>query len=114
MPLEAFIEKIKTEPETVSFEETIAAIEEHYDFSETAFSNGSMHNESGQNNGSCRIFAFATLHQLTPQQTLHCFGDYYRNDVLQNPHGDDHQNIRNFMQHGWQGVSFNADALVPK
>lgn len=114
MLLEAFIEKIRTAPETVSFDETIAAIDEHYEFTETAFSNGSAHNESGQNNGSCKILAFAALHQLTSQQALHCFGDYYRNDVLQHPHADDHQNIRNFIQHGWQGISFDGEVLTPQ
>jgi len=49
---------------------------------------------------------------LDAQQTLACFGDYYRVDVLQNPEGVDHQNIRNFMTYGWDGVAFKGEALV--
>ena len=51
------------------------------------------------------IFAFAKLHDLTEQQTLHCFGDYYRVDVLQNRDGDNHQNIRHFMKTGWAAIN---------
>ncbi|WP_188863865.1 HopJ type III effector protein, partial [Aliivibrio fischeri] len=46
--------------------------------------------------------------------TLACFGQYYRHDVLENPQGDDHQNIRNFMVTGWAGVQFKTQALQAK
>jgi hypothetical protein len=42
---------------------------------------------------------------------LACFGSYYRKDVLENPNGTDHQNIRNFMNRGWEGISFEKEAL---
>ena len=32
------------------------------------------------------------------------FGEHYRS-VKENPEGDDHQNIRNFMKYGWEGTS---------
>ncbi len=35
-------------------------------------------------------------------------------NVLQNPDGEDHQNIRNFMQTGWDGVVFSRNALIAK
>ena len=54
------------------------------------------------------------LNNLTEVQTLHCFGDYYRKDVLGNPDGDDHQNIRNFIQSGWGGIYFDGEALAVK
>ncbi len=111
MNIETLLQKINTAPQTVSFDEVIAAIDECYRFTPTAFKNGEAHNEAGQNNGSCKIFAFASLHNLNEQQTLHCFGDYYRVDVLQNPQGDSHQNIRQFMQHGWSGISMPEGVL---
>ena len=46
------------------------------------------------------------MNDLTENQTLACFGDYYRVDVLENPNAYDHQNIRQFMEHGWCGVEF--------
>jgi len=49
---------------------------------------------------------------LTNEQTLALFGRYYREDVLGNPNGNDHANIRNFMQTGAQGVRFEKFPLT--
>ncbi len=114
MALRTFIEKLNTQPELVEFTETMAVIDHNYDFTPTEFTNGNTVNLADQNNGSCKIFAFALLNQLTVEQTLACFGQYYREDVLQNPTNNDHQNIRNLMVSGWSGVQFNAQALQAK
>ncbi|WP_461484238.1 HopJ type III effector protein [Porticoccus sp.] len=114
MSVETFLEKLKASPESIAFSDTIAMIDENYDFQETAFTNGGTENGAGQNNGSCKIFAFGQLNGLSEQQTLHCFGDYYRVDVQQNPEGDDHQNIRNFIERGWGGIGFSGKALTLK
>ncbi|GAB3657849.1 HopJ type III effector protein [Echinicola sediminis] len=107
-------EKIQQAPETITFQETIAHIDENYDFTPTRFTNGGTTNEAGQNNGSCKIFSFAQLQQLSAHQTLQLFGDFYREDVLKNPEGSDHQNIRNFIQSGWGGIQFDGQALSKK
>ncbi|WP_105902279.1 HopJ type III effector protein [Vibrio gangliei] len=112
MELQEFLHQVTSEPLSVEFEQTIAVIESNYTFTPTAFTNGEVQNEAGQNNGSCKIFAFAQLHNLTEAQTLACFGQFYREDVLQHPENDDHQNIRNFITHGWQGVKFSSPALA--
>jgi len=112
--MKQFLQKLNDAPDSFSFNDTIAVIDAHYNFTPCAFRNGELQNEAGQNNGSCKIFSFAKLHQLTPEQTLHCFGSYYRDDVLKNPQGSDHQNIRNFIKHGWEGVVFDGTALAPK
>ena len=112
--VDEFVDRLRASPEQVSFQEVIDTIDKNYTFIETAFTNGDTHNHAGDNNGSCKIFAFGLLNQLTPEQTLHCFGDYYRVDVLQNPDGADHQNIRNFMKYGWEGIRFTEQALRPK
>lgn len=100
------------------FEDTIALINASYDYTPTAFDNGigdgAVHNAAGQNEGSCRIFAFAKLNDLSVDDTLACFGRFYRKDVLENPNGTDHGNIRNFIKHGWAGVKFQGDALALK
>lgn len=101
----------------VKFEDTMAVIAENYDYQPTEFSNGlqsPLRNAAGQNEGSCKIFAFARLHALDRSQTLALFGDYYRQDVLNHPDATDHQNIRRFMQDGWPGISFNGEALTLK
>ncbi|MFC5192888.1 HopJ type III effector protein [Algoriphagus aquatilis] len=107
-------EKIQLAPETITFPEVIAHIDAHYDFTPTRFTNGTAVNEAGQNNGSCKIFSFAKLHGLHQDQTLALFGDYYRVDVLGHPEGTDHQNIRNFIQGGWEGIRFEGEALKEK
>jgi hypothetical protein len=114
MDLDVFLRRLETSPDSIAFGDTIATIEANYDFAPTAFRNGDLLNAAGQNNGSCKIFSFARLHDLSASQTLHCFGDYYRKDVLGNPGGADHQNIRNFMKTGWAGISFEGAALKPR
>lgn len=118
MTLDQFINTLQTNPEEVSFEDTMAVIHNNYDYSQTQFSNGSgaspLINEAGSNEGSCKIFAFAKLNNLNIEETLHCFGDFYRVDVLKKPHNNDHQNIRNFMLHGWEGIRFSGQALKLK
>jgi hypothetical protein len=114
MTIIAFVDKLNKTPELVQFPETISLIEDHYDFIPTAFKNGSTTNEAGQNSGSCKVFSFAKLQGLSVEQTLHCFGDFYRVDVLQHPDAEDHQNIRNFIKHGWEGIVFDAPALQLK
>ncbi|WP_413702060.1 HopJ type III effector protein [Psychromonas sp. KJ10-10] len=114
MLINAFLEKLNHTPDTIAFNETMAVIEENYTFSAVAFSNGEQKNAPGENSGSCKLFAFAQLQELNKEQTLACFGDYYRIDVLQNPNATDHQNIRQFMLQGWSGISFDAPALTAK
>jgi HopJ type III effector protein len=115
MTLEKFIEKVK-HGEAVSFNETIIVITENYHYQPTEFSNGLdddvLINPAGTNEGACKIFAFAKQHHLSQQQTLNLFGDYYRVDVSENPNGTSHQNIRNFIKYGWEGVLLNGEALT--
>lgn len=114
MNLSHFLENLNTKPKSINFTDTISVIEQHYYFTETNFKNGDLENAAGQNNGSCKIFAFAWLNNFNEQQTLECFGDYYRHDVLSKPDGTDHQNIRNFMKYGWSGIRFEGDALITR
>jgi len=115
MSLASFLEKINNNV-AVSFDETIAVITENYHYQATEFSNGlneyTLTNKAGTNEGSCKIFAFAQIHRLDQQQTLNLFGDYYRLDVLNAPQGTGHQNIRNFMKYGWEGICFKGVALT--
>ena len=105
------LEQLKNSPETIDFKDVIAFIDENYDFTPTKFTNGNTINDANQNNGSCKVFSFAKLNKLSKDDTLALFGDFYRTDVLQNPEGTDHQNIRNFIEFGWDGISFEGEAL---
>jgi hypothetical protein len=112
MKIDDFLATLRNTPESVQFEDAMAVIAANYQFTPTAFSNGDLQNAPDQNQGSCKLLAFAKLQQLSPEATLACFGKYYREDVLQNPEGNDHQNIRNFMTTGWEGVSFEGEPLA--
>jgi len=116
MTVDELIEKITTEPASIDFTEVINTIEKSYHYTPTRFHNGNgskaVTNAAGSNEGSCKIFAFGKLNKLKEQQTLACFGYYYREDVLGHPEGDDHANIRNFMLYGWKGIKFEGEALT--
>lgn len=105
------IEKLKNN--SLTFKEVIAFIETYYDHQPTAFKNGDAHNEATQNQGSAKVFAFAQLNGLNEADTLYLFAEHYQ-AVLNTPDGTDHQNIRQFMIHGWAGVAFEGQALIAK
>ncbi len=109
-----FLTQLKEQPNSISFDMTMALIDQFYNFTPTEFVNGELVNKAGENNGSCKLFAFAKLQSLTEEQTLHCFGDYYRQDVLANSQGQDHQNIRNFIKTGWSAIIFKEQPLILK
>ena len=114
MTIKEFKIKLRNTPSDIAFSDTINVIEEHYNFAPTAFSNGSVENAAGKNSGSCKIFAFAQKQSLTKDETLSCFGAYYFEEVLKDPNGNGHQNIRNFMKTGFEGITFKDEALTEK
>lgn len=114
MLLSEFLEKLNASADSIEFTDTMSVIEANYQYTPTAFQNGEVNNQAGENEGSCKLFYFAQLNNLSEQQALFCFGKYYREDVINNPTGSDHSNIRNFMQSGWQGISFQGEALKAK
>jgi len=107
------ISLITRKPEDVLFEQVMTVIDAHYDFSPTAFTNGDQKNNAGENSGSCKVFSFALLQNFNEEQALFLFGQYYR-DVKDTPEGNDHQNIRQFMQHGFAKLKFEGQALSIK
>lgn len=113
MQLEKFLSQVKN-GEKVSFQDSIAVISANYHYTPTRFVNGNVVNEAGTNEGSCRLFYFAKLNCLTPEQTLGLFGDYYWKDVMEHPESKDHANIREFMKHGWAGIAYDGEVLQAK
>jgi hypothetical protein len=111
------LQQLRNAADSIAFHQVIETINTHYSYMPTQFSNGigtdCITNAAGTNEGSCRIFAFAQLHNLSEQETLAGFGQFNR-DVLQNPDGGDHANIRTFMRHGWRGIRFAGTALTIK
>jgi hypothetical protein len=103
----------KLKDNSLTFKEVIEFIETYYQHQPTAFKNGEAYNEATQNQGSAKVFAFAQLNNLNEEDTLYLFAEHYRS-VLNNPNGADHQNIRQFMTHGWPGIVFEGQALTAK
>ena len=95
------------------FADVISHIEARYTHTPTAFQNGQQHNAATENQGSAKVFSFAQLNDLDQQQTLNLFAEHYA-AVLATPDATDHQNIRQFMQNGWNGIKFEGDALTAK
>lgn len=113
MRIDEFKSKLTSSPNSILFSETMQVIDENYTFLPTAFSNGEINNKEGENSGSCKLFAFAIHQKFTKQETLFCFGEHYKN-VLEDSTGTSHQNIRNFMKTGFNGLSFDGEPLKLK
>jgi len=113
MTPETLIAKIRA-GQKPDFATTLAVIDSCYEYTPVAFSNGleerRIVNRAGENEGSCKVFGFASLHALTEEETLALFGEHYHH-VLATPEGDDHRNIRTFMLDGWAGIQFDQQPL---
>jgi len=109
--------RAKLADNSVEFSETLALVEKWYTLTPCSFTNGEgenkVDNAQGTNEGSLKVFALSRLNGFTPEQALACFGEHYR-DVLATPEGVDHQNIRQFMSHGWNGIEFSQAPLKLK
>jgi hypothetical protein len=110
--LSQFLDLLNDSSCQVEFSDSITLIDSLYEFTPTAFRNGNGASSAEQNHGSCKILNFGQMQQFNEQQTLRCFGDFYQ-AVVDTPEGNDHQNIRQFMLHGWSGVVFEGCALTP-
>lgn len=111
MTITKFKTKLKENATAITFVETMQVIDSNYNFTPTAFTNGEIKNEAGENSGSCKLFAFAIHQQLTKEETLFCFGEHYQS-VLEDENGTSHQNIRNFIKTGFNGLVLNKEALT--
>lgn len=94
------------------FKDVLAHIDARYTHTPTAFRNGSQQNAATENQGSAKVFTFAKLHDFSKEDTLKLFGEHY-DHVLDTPEASNHQNIRQFMINGWEGVHFEGVALTP-
>ena len=95
------------------FEQTLAFINQNYDYTPTAFINGSLPSKAGQNEGSCKVLGLAKLEGLSLEEILLAFGEHYQS-VLNTPEGNDHGNIRALMVGGIDAVHFDSQPLLRK
>ncbi|PQJ80259.1 HopJ type III effector protein [Polaribacter porphyrae] len=111
MTIQDFKNRLEANPLKITFSETMQVIEANYHFIPTSFANGDIKNEVGENSGSCKLFAFAMHQKLTKEEALFCFGEHYQS-VLNDANGTSHQNIRNFMKTGFEGLDYQGEVLT--
>lgn len=113
-PIQALLEQARAAPESHRFADTMAAIDAAFEFFGTKFVNGDIASSSSENTGSSKILSLAQLVAITKEEVLALFGEHYR-DVLADPDGTSHANIRAFMKKGNDGVVFpNGPSLTPR
>lgn len=112
--IDDFIKLLSSDNQSAfDFAQVITLIDKFFEFTPSVFDNGSQQNQAGENKGSCKVLSFAHQYGLNKQQTLRCFAEHYQS-VVDNPTGNDHQNIRQFIEHGWDGIVFYGVALKLK
>lgn len=98
----------------VTFQQVMDLIDTHYETGWIEFRNGDIVNGPGENEGSAKVLSYAALSNMDKETTLRLWGEHYR-EVLAEPDGEAHPNIRSFLKNGWDGVSFdNGIALTRK
>merc|ERR1712003_214908 len=113
-PCELFNANLEMSGDDLMFEEFVEMVDESYESQLLEFKNGDIVNKPGENDGSAKVLSYAALSNFDKETTLKLWGQYYR-EVLNDPDGDSHPNIRNFMKTGWDGVPFeNGIALTKK
>lgn len=112
MTQESYLEALRSGKQ-MDFDDLMALIDEHFDYTPASFVNGDLQNADNENQGSAKLFCFGAIHQLTQLEVLHCFGQYYQ-AVLADSKGNSHANIRNFITYGWAGLKFDSPVLVKK
>ncbi|KAL3783449.1 hypothetical protein ACHAW5_004381 [Stephanodiscus triporus] len=111
---QVFNANLEMSGDSLMFDEFIALCDEQYEYGLIEFKNGDITNGPGENDGSAKVLSYAALANFDKDTTLKLWGQYYR-DVLATPDKSDHQNIRNFLKYGWEGVDFsNGIALTKK
>ncbi|MBU2864354.1 HopJ type III effector protein [Reinekea forsetii] len=113
MTLKELLAVLHTNPESLVFSQVLEAIDSEFEFTPSAFTNGKVHSQASENQGSCKVFAFANQAGLSQAHTLKLFAEHYT-EVLENVNGTSHQNIRAFMKSGWKGISFEKKNVLVK
>lgn len=113
MTIDDLIKALDSASPDVVFSDVMSAIDAAFAFTPCAFDNGGQSNSADENQGSCKVFAFAQHAHLDKEKTLRLFAEHYQS-VLDDPQGSAHGNIRAFMQSGWDGVTLHGNPLTPR
>lgn len=100
---------------SMMFQDVMNILRRHYECVPAAFATGvgtpkETRNPAGSNAASCLLLAAARRLGFSMPETLALYREHYR-DVLADPDGVTHANIRALIANGWAGVEFSADPL---
>ncbi|MDR1027138.1 MAG: HopJ type III effector protein [Rickettsiales bacterium] len=98
------------------FQQVLSVIDKNYDYTPTQFAvtdGWGDTNGLDQNQGAGRVLAFAKERRLDEEAALQLFAEHYQN-VVDNPNGDNHKNIRLLAAHGLNQVHFANRPLRKK
>ncbi|OEU20818.1 HopJ-domain-containing protein [Fragilariopsis cylindrus CCMP1102] len=110
---ELYNANVEMDADSLKMEELMDLIDTHYEVGLLEFKNGDILNKQGENVGSAKLLSYAAISDFDKETTLKLWGQYYR-EVLADPDGDSHQNIRNFMKTGWDGVPFENGVAITR
>ncbi len=97
----------------IYFKEVLSIIDAEYDYIPSIFRNGNKINNASENPGSAKVLYFGKINNISKDDTLFLFAEHYES-VLEDPDGNSHQNIREFLQYGWEHVYFESPVLFKK
>ncbi|MBT3727100.1 hypothetical protein HOG21_05480 [bacterium] len=98
--------------EAETFDDFIAFVDKYFMLISTGFNNNGLKNNKFKNEGSLKVLAFAKYCKMTDvTEIAGLFKGYYK-DVLKDPKGDNHQNIRHLINGSIYEVSFDVN-IVP-
>ncbi len=92
---------------------SIFHIHSEYHYEAKTFSVAGLQSKAGENEGSAKILAFAIDNKLATEETLTLFGQCYQ-EVLDDPDGEIHPNIRLLMVNGIASVKFSEGSCLTK
>ena len=110
MEIEQLTPAFLRENPTTPFVAILAYIQANFSYTPQSFQNGTKLNLASENQGSAKVLFFAKQANWSAEDTLLLFAEHYQ-DVVQNPTGTSHENIRQFIQNGWEGVKFDGNVL---
>lgn len=100
--------ELAREWKNTDFGNTIQAIDSILETEPVDFVNGEVPNTSGENLWSLKVLAFGKMMWFHTQEVLSMFWEYYR-EVIDNPDGNSHQNIRALQKTGIECVDISEN-----
>ncbi len=94
------------------FNEVLSVIDNRFKYTPTSFTNNSLENKQGENEGSLKLLALLKFVNYSDADNPAKFFKEHYDAVLADPDGDSHQNIRHLMKGTLKDVFFGS-SIIP-